>query len=51
MGNTAQTFMTQISDYKISETSFIDTYNQFTRFLIRITTVITLISHAGLKYY
>jgi len=35
IGNTAQTFLTQTSDYKTSETSFISAYNRFTRFLGR----------------
>ena len=39
MGNTAQTFMTQTSEYKTSETSFISTYNQFPRFLVKSVTM------------
>jgi hypothetical protein len=35
-------FLIRVSDCKTSETSFIDAYNQFTRFLIRIAIVITL---------
>jgi hypothetical protein len=37
--------MTQTSDYKTSETSFISTYNRFTRFLVSSVTPIMLIHY------
>jgi len=50
MGNTAKTFMTQISDYETSKRSFIVAYNQFARFLVRSATLIMFISYADSKY-
>jgi hypothetical protein len=46
-----QFFMTQTSDYETSKTSFINTYNQFTRFLIRSTNLITLIHYSPKAYF